>query len=232
MSKYKTNNIEEIITTIKINNKVNYLIKYEGGKIPILVEEDQLSKYEQQLYQALLNKKRKNSDSFSENTSKKNEEEEEDDNDENDDDNHNLSITSSYHSIPKKEKKGKKKNEIKNEKKKKKENNKENKDRNKMSEILNGKNKIKYYSEKSENKNETIKTKFFEREGVLLEDTPVKIINVGYKNRNDKTLYSLVKWKQKENIKILDSIIENKKIRQICPELLIDYYESKIVFLE
>ena len=101
-----------------------------------------------------------------------------------------------------------------------------------MSEILNGKNKIKYYSEKSENKNETIKTKFFEREGVLLEDTPVKIINVGYKNRNDKTLYSLVKWKQKENIKILDSIIENKKIRQIYPELLIDYYESKIVFLE
>ena len=108
MSKYKTNNIEEIITTIKINNKVNYLIKYEGGKIPILVEEDQLSKYEQQLYQALLNKKRKNSDSFSENTSKKNEEEE-DDNDENDDDNHNLSITSSYHSIPKKETKGKRK---------------------------------------------------------------------------------------------------------------------------
>ena len=239
MSKYKSKNIEEIITSIKINDKLNYLIKYEGVKLPILVEEDQLSKYEKKLYQALLNKKRKNSDSLSEKTSIKNEEEENDDdddddnNDGDDEDNHNLSITSSSHSIPKKEtKKKKNKNEIKNVKRNKKEINKENKDRNKINEIFNGKNKMKYYSEKSENKSEIKKTKYLERPGVLLEDEPLRILNVGYKNRNDQKLYSLVEWKQQPNIRILDSVIENKKIRQTCPELLIDYYESKIVFLE
>jgi len=241
MSKNKSKNIEDIITSIKINDKLNYLIKYKGIKTPIFVEEDQLSTYEKNLYQALLNRKRKNSDSLSENMNIKNEEEENDDdndnnddNDDNDDeDNHNLSITSSYHSIPKKEtKKKKNKNEIKNVKRNKKENNKENKDRNKINEIFNGKNKMKYYSEKSENKNEIKKNKKFERPGVLLEDEPLRILNVGYKDINDKTLYSLVEWKQQPNIRILDSIIENKKIKQTCPELLIDYYESKIVFLE
>jgi len=241
MSKNKSKNIEDIITSIKINDKLNYLIKYKGIKTPIFVEEDQLSTYEKNLYQALLNRKRKNSDSLLENMNIKNEEaENDDDNDNNDDnddnddeDNHNLSITSSYHSIPKKEtKKKKNKNEIKNVKRNKKENNKENKDRNKINEIFNGKNKMKYYSEKSENKNEIKKNKKFERPGVLLEDEPLRIINVGYKDINDKTLYSLVEWKQQPNIRILDSIIENKKIKQTCPELLIDYYESKIVFLE
>ena len=98
--------------------------------------------------------------------------------------------------------------------------------------MYNVKNKMKYYSEKSENKSEIKKNKKFERPGVLLEDEPLRILNVGYKDINDKTLYSLVEWKQQPNIRILDSIIENKKIKQTCPELLIDYYESKIVFLE
>ena len=84
----------------------------------------------------------------------------------------------------------------------------------------------------SDNRGEMKKTKLYERDGVLLEDTPIKILNVGYKNRNDKTLYCLVKWKQTDNIRILDSIIETNKIKKTYPELLIEFYENRIIFLE
>ena len=58
-------------------------------------------------------------------------------------------------------------------------------------------------------------------------------MNVGKKNKNDKKLYYLVKWKQtNDKIRILDSIIETNKINKKNPELLIDYYESKIIFLD
>jgi hypothetical protein len=88
-------------------------------------------------------------------------------------------------------------------------------------------------SNEKSSKREIIKNKLFEREGVFLEDTPKRILNVGYKNRDDKTLYCLVEWQQQsDNIRILDSIIENKKIKKKYPNLLIDFYESRLVFLE
>ena len=113
MSKNKLKNIEDIITSIRINDKLNYLIKYKGIKTPIFVEEDQLSIYEKNLYETLLNRKRKNSDSLSENKNIKNEEDDDDnendynDGDDDDEDYHNLSITSSNHSTHKKETKKK-----------------------------------------------------------------------------------------------------------------------------
>jgi len=248
MSKDKNNNIEEIITKITLNDKVNYLIKYKDEKYHKLVEEDNLStsekKYCENYY---LNKKRRENNILektksSKFTNKIKKDKDDDDDDEDDDENNNnnnnnnLSI-SSYNSLSNKKetKKKKNKNKIK------KEENKENKDKNKNKdkdkdkdkdkgkdkEIFKERNKI----NKSENKYE-LKTKIFEREGILLEDKPVEIINVGYKNRNDKNLYSLVKWKQNDSIRILDSIIENTKIRKVCPELLIDFYESKILFLD
>jgi len=71
----------------------------------------------------------------------------------------------------------------------------------------------------------------FERDGTLLDDVPVKILNVGTKNRNDTNLFCLVRWKQtNKDIRISDSIIDIKKIKKACPELLIDFYESKIIF--
>ena len=100
------------------------------------------------------------------------------------------------------------------------------------------KDKIKDNEKKSDKNRETItkngaKNKtVYERDGVLFQDTPMKIINVGYRNKENKTLYSLVRWKQSGSARILDSIVENTKIRKECPDLLIDYYESKIIFLE
>ena len=74
--------------------------------------------------------------------------------------------------------------------------------------------------------------KLFEREGSLLQDIPINVINVGYKNRSEKKLYCLVKWRQKENIRILDSIVECEKMKKEYPLLLLDFYESKLVFLD
>ena len=72
----------------------------------------------------------------------------------------------------------------------------------------------------------------YEREGVLLTDKPLKILNVGYKNRTDKTLYCLVEWEQQQNINILESIVECDKIKKQYPLLLLEFYESKLIFLD
>ena len=82
----------------------------------------------------------------------------------------------------------------------------------------------------SSNKNEK-KTKCYERKGDLLVDSPLKILNVG-KFKNDNSLHCLVKWKQSNGIRILDSLVEAKKMKTTNPKLLIDYYESKIIFLD
>ena len=70
----------------------------------------------------------------------------------------------------------------------------------------------------------------YEREGTFLNDSPLKILNVGTKNSYDKNLFCLVRWKQNKDIRILDSVIDIKKIKKACPELLIDFYESKLIF--
>ena len=91
------------------------------------------------------------------------------------------------------------------------------------------------YYKKNEEKisnNKEIKTKYFEREGVLDDDSPLKIMNVG-KIKNDNSLYCMVRWKQtKDGIRILDSLVATKRMRKANPMLLIDYYESKIKFLD
>ena len=75
--------------------------------------------------------------------------------------------------------------------------------------------------------------KLYEREGTLLVDKPKKILNVGYKNRSEKKLYCLVEWEQNEEyIRIIDSIIECDRIKKEYPYLLLDFYESKLVFLD
>ena len=95
--------------------------------------------------------------------------------------------------------------------------------------------RIKKFNKKDEDKNDNnneMKTKYFERKGVLFDDSPLKILNVG-KIKNDNSLYCLVKWKQNKNgIRILDSLVDTKKMRKANSKLLIDYYESKITFLD
>ena len=75
-------------------------------------------------------------------------------------------------------------------------------------------------------------TAFNEREGKLLYETPKKVLNVGYKNRSDKKLYCLVEWKQVGKVLILDSIVECERLKENYSNLLLDFYESKLVFLD
>ena len=249
MSKNKENNIEEVLSKIVLNDDLHYLIKFKGEKKHKLVEKNRLTKSEIKLCEnILLNKKRKISDDiFSEKSksikkikkgnikrkddlekSKSPKKYKKRDNKKGDNESNNNSSLSSF-SILKRNQKIKKQN---------KENNNKYSNKNISSDsdnsnISENKSKSENISEsENESESEIKKTQKYEREGVLLEDKPQKILNVGHKNRNDKTLYSLVRWKQSKNIKILDSIVENKKIRQIYPQLLIDFYESKIIFLE
>ena len=69
------------------------------------------------------------------------------------------------------------------------------------------------------------------REGALLTDIPKRIVNVGYKNRIDKKLYCMVEWEQNPEIEILDSIVDYYKIKEQYSNLLLEFYESKLVFL-
>ena len=198
--------IEEIVTSILLNDKMNYLIRYRGDRFPTLVEEDNLTKSEKEACkkfdESMLNKKRKKSDNqFSESSNQ--EIKKVFDND----DNSNSSIKSSVFSESNKKEK-KKINKI--------EKNKENKNKN---------------ENQKKSKNNGIK-KLYEREGSLIQDIPIKILNVGLKNRDETNLYSLVRWKQPENIKLLDSVVENDRIKKEYPNLLIDYYESRIIFLD
>ena len=245
MSKLNDNNIEEIEKT-SFNDITYYIITFRGEKIGRLLEESKLTKSEKQIYEnILLNRKRKKSDNINSekskstkknkkrniksNESKSSKKYTKRNNKKDDNESNNNSSLTNFSNINTKQKIMKKQN---------KENN--NIYSNKNISNGNDSNSINEnyinIEKKSESENESesekMKTKIYERQGVLLEDTPKEILNVGYKNRNDKTLYSLVRWKQSKNIKILDSIVENKKIRQIYPQLLIDFYESKIIFLE
>ena len=235
MYKNKENNIEGVITKIILNDTLHYLIKYRGIKLPQLLEENKLTQNEKNICEkSLLNQKRKKSDS----------------------DKSDIGISkSSINNKQKIDKNNKKKNimndsyysfSFSNPKTKYTKNKKEKivkeycgqekSYKNKKNNIM--KEKIKDNEKKSDKNRETItkneaKNKTVsERDGVLFKDTPMKIINVGYRNKENKTLYSLVRWKQSGSARILDSIVENTKIRKECPDLLIDYYESKIIFLE
>ena len=100
------------------------------------------------------------------------------------------------------------------------------------SSISENKRKEKYNKIENDSNNSEIQTKDFEREGFIYEDSPLKILNVG-KIKNDNSLYCLVKWKQtNDEIRILNSLVDTKKMRKRYPNLLIDYYESKITFLD
>ncbi len=232
MSK-KINYIEYVEAKFTINDIVNYLIVYKGASLPKLVKENEMSNEEKRFCDNFwLNRKRKNSEeninkgSSKNHKSKKNNKKENKNKDKD-------SSNSSFFSMS--DIKNKKKNEKEKGKKLiKKECDKENYNENKINYYNNESKNASQNYRKNEIKNEEEgnKTKKYEREGYLLEDTPEEILNIGYKNKNDKTLYCLVKWKQQGKKRILDSIVENKKIREKFPQLLINFYERQIIFLD
>ena len=69
--------------------------------------------------------------------------------------------------------------------------------------------------------------------GNLENDEPLKIVNVGRINKNDKSLYCEVEWKISEKgIQKDNTLIKTKDFLIYYPKLLIDYYESKIIFMQ
>ena len=237
------NNIERIEDKYILNNTVNYIVKYKNRKICVSVTFDQLNKKEQKFirkYEKLLNQKReKESNNCSkydsimpqikekkykkdgksilpQNKKKKNKNEEESiipqakkmkyKNDEESENSQSLS----HHKIENKFNKKYKDNNHKESKK-----------------IYQKQNSFNY---NFGNNNDFSMSSKFERDGTLL-DSPLKILNVGTKNMDDKNLFCLVRWKQtNKDIRILDSIIDIEKIKKAYPDLLIDFYESKIIF--
>ena len=230
-------NIEDVEAKITINDKIHYLIKYKDSTMAQLIEENELSESTKEICKNyLLKRKRKKSEEngninkdSSKSKSKNNKKKIINKKDNKDEDSSNNFSLFSMSDLKIKKVKEKRKEKEKIKQLIKKGNNKEN----------HNENKINYFSDsnsddKSESigKKDLITKKEYEREGVLLTDSPEKIINVGHKNQNDKNLYSLVRWKQQKNIKILDSIVENKVIGKVYPQLLINFYESKLIFLD
>ncbi len=73
----------------------------------------------------------------------------------------------------------------------------------------------------------------YEEKGDLSKDIPEKIINVGKINKSSKELYCEIKWKKgKDGIQKKNSIVKTSEIKELYPKMLIDFYESKIVFLK
>ena len=236
MSKYDSHNQiknRKIIDSIIINDITHYLIEMKDSKKPLLLEENELTKLEIQDYRKSLLKKKckREKDNSSEKviSLKKIK-------DKNRNESNKVSSCSSclkdkktinkkeelkkpilIHTNPLDTKKSQINNTIDKEIKE------EDKENNKKY------NNNDTYKER-DNKNK--RRELPEREGVLSKDTPHKILNVGYINEDEKNLYCLVEWKQSDNIKISDSIIKNSQMKKAYPELLIDYYESKIIFLD
>ena len=236
MSK-KYNNIEDVLATITINDKIHYLIKYKDSTMAQLIEETEFSESRKEFCENyLLNRKREKSEEngninkdSSKPKSKSNKKKIIKKKDSKDEDSSNNLSLFSMSDLKIKNVKEKRKEKEKVKQLIKKGNNKENYNENKINYFSDSNSD---YKSESKSKKDMITKKEYEREGVLLTDSPEKIINVGHKNQNDKKLYSLVRWKQQKNIKILDSIVENKAIRKHYPQLLINFYESRLMFLD
>ena len=209
---------EKILFKIEEGGIVYYMIKIKESKLPIRISRDELikrnralvEKYEQNSSVPFLNKKRKISGANIENTSKDNSSEE-------------TQHIHRYNII------NKEKNFIQKQNKNLLDNTKK---------IIQNKasttntNKESIIPNNNNSKKLTSSYKIKERDGNISIDIPSKIINVGYNNFSEKKLCCWVQWEQQENIRILDSYVEYDRVRKKCPYLLLDFFESKIIFLD
>ena len=61
-------------------------------------------------------------------------------------------------------------------------------------------------------------------------DRPKRLVTARLMSPNNE-VNCLVEWLQRENgIKPLESFISNKILREKCPQLLLDFYESRLKF--
>ena len=71
------------------------------------------------------------------------------------------------------------------------------------------------------------------QKGELGKDEPQEIVNVGRIKKSDKELYCEIKWKRGINgIQKENSIFKTRRVKELYPKMLVDFYESKIVFLK
>ena len=218
---------EKIIGKLIEDNIEYYLVKSDQFLLPRRYSKDELMKRNKKLIDEYENKNKEKNFLIKRKRKKSN----------SDDDDNAKDLSSEETQRIHRNKKFKKEKEIENKSK----NNRENIKR--KDNVL-----IKKNNENNNNKNEKMKGKnnnlnnleikkeFKEdnkqfREGVLINDNPKKIVNVGVKNRNEKTLYCLVEWEQNPEIEILDSIVKYDKVKEKYPKLLLDFFESKLVFL-
>jgi len=200
---------------------VYYMIKYKDSKIPIRYSRDELIKINRELVEKceknssihFINKKRNMSEKNDENNSQDNSSEE-------------TKHIHRYNKINREQ------NFFGIQNKKLNINQKYIKQNNNINKEVSNMNNIKENIRNNNDLINFIRSKKLQREGYLSNDIPLKIINVGYKNRSERKLYCLVEWKQQENIRILDSIVECEKIKEKYPYLLLDFYESKLIFLD
>ena len=97
----------------------------------------------------------------------------------------------------------------------------------KREKYIKDKNTLHYASSKSSE--ETLEPE--NEKGEIGVDEPLKIVNVGKLSKNDKNLYCEIKWKASKNgIQKNNTIIKTSEFLVFYPKLLINYYESKIIF--
>jgi len=238
------NNIEKIEDKYILNNTVNYIVKYKNMKTFMSVTFDQLNKKEQKFirkYEKLLNQKReKELNNYSKYDSiipQIKEKKYKKDGKSILPQNKKKKYKNEKESIISQVKKMKYKNDEESENSQSLSHHKIENKFNKKYKDNNNKESKKIYQKQNSfdynfgNNNDFSMSSKFERDGILLDDSPLKILNVGTKNMNDKNLFCLVRWKQtNKDIRILDSIIDIEKIKKAYPDLLIDFYESKIIF--
>ena len=213
--------IEKINRQIKLNNKTYYSVILKGETIPRIIEDNLIHSKEeinQDIQNTFLNQKRENSSTsiniekakklkkFKEIIIKK----------EKIKDNNETSTGRISYTMKKKYKSEKKnfvqKYQIKN-------------NLNEKDFTLNED----YYDTKMTNNDVNVDAE----KGELGVDEPLEIVNVGRMNRTDKTLYCEIKWKMSKNgIQKDNTIIKTSDFLLFYPKLLINYYESKIIFMQ
>jgi hypothetical protein len=67
--------------------------------------------------------------------------------------------------------------------------------------------------------------------GSIDKNSPLKVIGLKPKDKENNVLECLVKWKNKGKEVIQDSIVDAKEIRERFPKLLLDFLEERIKFI-
>ena len=239
MSKFKKENIISISENF-INNLKYYKIKFKDEKDAKSYFPSTISKKDVELCEKLiknnniklLNKKRKSLNDSFDNDFHLFKENKNENSEESDDDSSSSSILAIRYTENLKENLKTKSKELPKNKTKEINNSKNNSKNNSNNVSQEFSNNISKQFSKNISKENPKQNDFKSRKPDLLHDVPLRVVNVGKRN-GDRDLYCEVEWENGENNeKMENTIVSTKHIKQFYPHLLIDYYESKIIFAQ